>query len=237
MQRRKIGLLAGVGVLGIMACSILPGSLVGSISTQPTSMPVPPTVPVLPTMACITAETVACPTCPDCDLLYCPTPVSPTLESKGVPPTETVEPTYTPTAEVTATATATLQPVMPYQLQENNPIYQQYLFNPEKECNWMGVAGQVFDMDGNPVDNLVLSIVGSLNDIPVDLVGLTGTNNEYGPGGYEIVLSKKTFESTGDLKMSLFDLDGNPLSNPIAIDTFDDCQKNLIMVNFEQVSQ
>jgi hypothetical protein len=33
------------------------------------------------------------------------------------------------------------------------------------------------------------------------------------------------------------DLEGKPLSDPLPVDTFDDCQKNLVIVNFNQISQ
>lgn len=99
----------------------------------------------------------------------------------------------------------------------------------------MGVAGQVFSTAGKPVNNLVVVLEGTLDGQIVDKVGMTGLAKDYGAGGYEIVFSDKAAASSGSLFATLYDLSGNSLSYPVAFDTFADCKKNLVLVNFKQV--
>jgi len=85
---------------------------------------------------------------------------------------------------------------------------------------------------GKTVSNLVVVANGKLGNDPVDLVGLTGANFAYGPGGYEIQLSDKVINSTNSLSIVLFDLSGTALSNTVTFPTYANCSKNLIIINF-----
>jgi hypothetical protein len=98
----------------------------------------------------------------------------------------------------------------------------------------MGVAGQVFGSDGTPQLNLVLVVAGKLGTSTIDLAGVTGTSeaNVYGPGGYEIDLADAAIASSQSLTIQVFDLNGNPISNAFPFDTYADCDKNLIIINF-----
>lgn len=151
------------------------------------------------------------------------TPVTPTA-------TFTRTPTRTP---VTPTATATAS-TKPYLVQPNSPLNTQNFAHPDQGCSWLGVAGQVFDRAGKPVSNLVVVVEGSLNNQVVDSVGMTGLNSAYGPGGYEAVIGNKTFPSEKTMTVTLYDLAGTALSDPVGITTYADCSKNLIIVNFKQ---
>ena len=99
----------------------------------------------------------------------------------------------------------------------------------------MGVAGQVFDLSGNPAKNIVIIVDGKLNGANVNAIGLTGMTNLYGPGGYEVVLSDKPVASSGTLTLTVFGLDGIAVSAPVSFNTNADCQKNLTLINFSQV--
>ena len=196
-----------------------------------------------------------CPTCPAPEIPECPTcePCPPTATE--LPPTATFTPessatptetatgvpgatsTPTPPQAITATATRTFTPTaatMPYALQPNSPVYTQNFVHSDKGCNWMGVGGQVFNRTGNPVVGLVVVVEGFLGQRVVDELMLTGLSTPYGPGGYEIVLDNKTVASSNSLFITLFDLAGTPLTNPIPFETFNDCNKNLIVINFKQ---
>jgi len=123
---------------------------------------------------------------------------------------------------------------VPFYLQEGSPAYITNFVYPNKACNWMGVAGQVFDANNVPVINLVIIIRGQLGGRTIDKIAVTGIPEAdvYGPGGYEIQLADQALESSGTLVIQVFGLEGIPLSNPAPFDTYNDCSKNLIIINF-----
>lgn len=165
----------------------------------------------------------AVPTCPPAatvlvTVVVTATPVPPTTEAGSKSPAEA---TGTP-AKNTHT----------YEVQANSPAYTQNFAHPDLECKWLGVAGQVFSKTGEPVTNLVVVAEGFLNDKALDQVALTGLSTAYGPAGYELTLSDTAVASTNSVFVSLYDLAGNELSYPVKLDTFTDCSKNLVLVNF-----
>jgi hypothetical protein len=99
-------------------------------------------------------------------------------------------------------------------------------------CEWLGVAGQVFDMDGHPMEFLIVEAGGMLAGQPVLGLSLAGTIFEYGPGGYEITLSDHPIESNETIWIQLKDLDGFSLSPKIYLNSTSDCSQNLIIINF-----
>ncbi len=123
---------------------------------------------------------------------------------------------------------------MPFKIQEGTPAALQNFAHPDKACNWMGVAGQVIASDGSPVTRIVVLVTGTLNDQPVEFLGMTGSVLDYGLGGYEIELASKPVQTRGQLTLQLFDLDGIPLSDPVLFNTSKDCAKNLILINFTE---
>jgi hypothetical protein len=54
----------------------------------------------------------------------------------------------------------------------------------------------------------------------------------YGPGGYEIQLSKQPYQTNGSLNIQVFDLNANALTDPLFFNTSADCEKNLVIINF-----
>jgi hypothetical protein len=119
-----------------------------------------------------------------------------------------------------------------YQLQTGTPIFMQNFAHTYAGCSWMSVAGQVFDAQGNPLKNLVVTIKGTLNGKTVELMSLTGMAQEYGPGGYEIQLSSSPVASTAKLSIQVFDLNGNALTEPVLFNTSAGCSENVILINF-----
>lgn len=151
------------------------------------------------------------------------------------------EPTNTPTTSQTdipaPTPTYTLSAsptVLPFQVQSDSPAYIQNFAHPQEGCNWSGVAGQVFDENGNAIKRVVVLILGQYGNKNIDSVTLTGlkTAEKYGPGGYEIYLGDQPISTSGTLSIQLFDLDANPISTMIPLITYDDCSKNLLIINF-----
>jgi hypothetical protein len=167
----------------------------------------------------------------------------PTLVPSQTPtprPTATEVPTETPysLAVASATPTETQSPGgMPFEVAQGSPAaIASITFHPEAGCNWMGVAGQVLNMSGAPVSTgIIIKLGGVLSGKFLDLTSLTGTARQYGEAGYEIVLANQPAASNGTLWVQLVDQAGLPLSNRIYFDTYDDCNKNLIFINFKQV--
>lgn len=128
---------------------------------------------------------------------------------------------------------------MPVVLQDNNPYYIPAVsMNNSYGCDWMGVAGQVFAINNAPVQGLIIEVGGSLGGEQIGnptILQATGLATAYGPGGYEVKLADALIDSSGSLWIRVLDQAGLPLSEKIYFFTFNDCDKNLILVNFKQV--
>ena len=176
-----------------------------------------------------TPTTAACPevVCPTCQPLY---------EVVGMG----VEETATPTAWVTEVPTAVPptaapEPVWVYTLQAGSPVYLQNVHHPEKGERWMSLGGQIFGADGQPVEYVVVRVMGTVNGESVELLGMSGAADWYGPGGFEILLSETAFPSTGNFVVTLHDLEMNQLSERYALVTFEDAQRVTTIMNFVAV--
>ena len=168
------------------------------------------------------------------------TPVRTATSENTATAAETLTPSFTPTKTLTATPAKTATPVdtatpMPYTLQVEAPVYIKNFVHIDAGCDWLGVAGQVFDANGDPVLNLVLVAAGTLNGKAINLTAVTGIPEAdvYGPGGYEIQLAGEALASSQDLNIQVFDLQGNALSEAYVFDTYADCTRNLAIINFK----
>jgi hypothetical protein len=171
-------------------------------------------------------------------------PTPPKIEETNTPtkkPESTptiILPTNTPSATPTLKPTQTPTPV-PYQLQLMNPFYLSNFTHPDLGCEWMGVAGQIFNKDGVVQKEILVKSGGMILGTPVVeqlTMPLTDPDIDlaYGPGGYEITLAEKTADTTDTAWIQLFNLKGDPLSEKIYLTTYDDCLKNLILMNFSE---
>jgi TolB protein len=97
-------------------------------------------------------------------------------------------------------------------------------------CDWMGIAGQAFARNGEPLAGLVIHLEGG----GLRREALTGSKLEYGPGGYELQLSDHLAATTGVYRLQLRDVHSQPLSDWIPVDTFADCSRNLLVLKFVQ---
>lgn len=110
------------------------------------------------------------------------------------------------------------------------------IFSPGRSCQWMGVAGKVVDIRDSPVPlGIQIQLAGILDGKPILLTSLTGTAILYGPSGFEFTLAEKPIASKSSLWVRLLDQAGLALSDRIYFDTYADCTKNLIIINFRQV--
>ena len=165
-----------------------------------------------------------------------PTPTRTKTATPGPTPTGSLTPTATGAATPTATATnptptpsRTLS-ALSFTGEDGGPVYKANDVNPSG-CDWSGVGGQVFDLAGQPVTGLLVSLEGAGPD---PLLTLTGGAPAYGPGGYEFFLDIQPTDTVDVYRVQLVDTNEAPLSEPIPFDTFADCEKNLILINFVQ---
>lgn len=165
-----------------------------------------------------------------------------------LPPVATAAPTQvgfpSATNESATTETATSEPptatpeaaVNSFQIQEGSPVaLDSSVFHPELGCNFLGVAGQVFDVNGTPVNGLRIHVTGTLAGNAVSELGLTGAATQYGTGSYyEIQLADAPTVSEGTLQIAVLDANDQPISPLVTFSTTDSCQQNLILINFSE---
>lgn len=151
-----------------------------------------------------------------------PTPTLP--PATPTPPLPTASPTELPTAVPSPTPVIYL-----YGIQPGLPLaISSWIYG----CDWLGVAGQVFDMQGNTVESLIVEAGGTLEGQPVFGLTLTGMAEDYGPGGYEIMFADHPVASQGKIWVQLKDAAGQLLSPQVFINTVKDCGQNLVLLNF-----
>ncbi|MBI3160613.1 MAG: hypothetical protein HYZ26_13525 [Chloroflexi bacterium] len=178
-----------------------------------------------------------------------PTRAVPTLIPipTGAPATATspVVVTFTPTA-ITFDPTGTLEPSptnfsFPNLTPSNTPSGQAPFFAPNAGdptyighpdgCNGMYVGGAVFDINGAPTIFRLVRMTGAFGTEDAQ----SGTNTNYGESGYEIKISNSPQTTSGQVFLQILDdLTGEPLSDLLILNTFSDCSRNLILVNWTQ---
>jgi hypothetical protein len=158
-----------------------------------------------------------------------------TLTPTNTPVIPTFTPTITETFAPEITDTTRPYSAFPFMLQGSPASMSAAVFPTNHTCNWMGVAGHVVDMQDRPTTGITVQLVGTLNRRYVEQTSLTGTALAYGPSGYEFTLTDTPVNSIRSLSVYLLDQAGLPLSEKVTFDTFDDCAKNLILINFKQV--
>ncbi len=154
-----------------------------------------------------------------------PAPLIPTM-------TFTVSPVPTETATEGPTPTSTVYSVYPY-IMDTTSVISGETFHAGEGCK-LWVAGQTLDLKRAPIVGITVQLGGYLQKT-ISQFSLTGTALQYGQAGYEFTIADETSPSTHALWVQLLDQTGIPLSARIYFDTFDDCQKNLILINFRQV--
>lgn len=180
-----------------------------------------------------------------------------TFTATTLPATATVfPPTWTPTAiastdsqsatdipVIIATNTATpiisltptIRPDMPYAILGNPSAVSSTFTHPDSDCKWLGVGGQVLDMQDAPIVGTTIELSGILNGASIDLLSLSGTALQYGTAGYEFTLGSTPIASTQTLWIQLLDQAGQALSDKVYFNTYADCNRNLILITFKQV--
>jgi hypothetical protein len=104
--------------------------------------------------------------------------------------------------------------------------------HPDLACKWMGVGGTVMDASNKPLQFQTIQVGGTLNGNPVTGQVLSGNNPAYGTSGFELKLADSPIDSTRTLWVQLFDNFGKSLTDKTYFDTYNDCQRNLVMIVF-----
>lgn len=187
------------------------------------------------------------------------TPIPPPPTNTPIPPTPTLDPaipaTPTATSVLESLNTPTPEGFLPSQtpavvdmssptpppgggplfvMQEGNPVYQAH----SNGCGGLYVAGVVLGIDGAPRPLMLVRVQGLLAGAALGQEdALSGGATQYGPSGYEIKLADAPVDSS-NIWLELWDIDsGELVSGSIVFTTFNDCNRNLVIINFVQVSQ
>lgn len=157
--------------------------------------------------------------------------LTPTWHPTNTPtptPTWTPTPTETPSPGPSPTPSKT-RSAYPFTMDSNSPLYTANYAN-NAGCNWLGVAGQVFDASGIPVPTgayVIWVTEGGLNEQT-----FTGGALAYGPSGWEIYINNVPRVATH--RIQLFSPSGTPVSEVYEFSTRASCNQNLVIINFVQ---
>ena len=212
------------------AAEIVPPTLAVA-AALPTVTPTPTEEPLQPTWTPLAVPPTTT-SLPGNTRLPTSTPsLVPTLPSRTPTPTHTPTPSNTPTPTPTGptpTPSAT-RSAFPFTKTDNSPFYLQNYANTAG-CNWLGVAGEVLDLNRNPVSpgSYVVHVWGS--DIDERL--LVGSAPAYSPSGWEQFL----FDSPviRDYNVQLETPNGTAVSQIYRVQTRSSCNENLLRLDFTQ---
>lgn len=139
-------------------------------------------------------------------------------------------------SSIKTTPESHLEVYLRYMPQPGTPVFIQNFVEPTQGCNWTGIGGQVFSRSGTPINNLIVEVDGQIEGQPILLLGITGSVASLGPGGYLLKIADHILETHGALWLQVFDLTGNPQTDKVYFDTYADCNRNLAILNFTELS-
>lgn len=231
--RKTSGLVWNILTVLVLLSTLCVGGIFVSIFLNPNSAinPFPP--PVLPTQ--ITPPT---PTPTSRSILpptWTPTPTSEPTSTNTPRPTFTpmVSETETPVDSEMETPEPDTTPVpggMSFIVQQDGIKALPNIYHVDQGCNWQGVGGYVLDLRGSPLNSQIVWLGGSLGGENFNQPTLTDNR-----GYFEFFLADKPIDSQKTLWVQLVEQNLLPMSEKVYIDTYDDCEKNLVIVYFSQV--
>jgi len=112
----------------------------------------------------------------------------------------------------------------------HTPSYLPNFMNPDVSCNDIEIVGQVFDKDGLPLNDMVVIVRSLLTDTNSEYIGYSGAFQDLGPAGYQIKFHSN--ETEKKVSIQLFNKAGESVSDPFTINTYSDCERNYLIVNF-----
>jgi hypothetical protein len=141
-------------------------------------------------------------------------------------PTRTPKPTvfFTPIPSETPTPSATIHP-WPFKLIDDGITYMRYPFS--SECNWLGIAGEVWDQEGEHIPGIAVVLNGGgLQNI----VTQSGQAPDYAESGWEHFVDSVIKEGTFEIQLWH---QGQPVSEKVVVQTKRDCRSNLAYLIFQ----
>jgi hypothetical protein len=205
--------------LYFVAIFLMPNSMINPLPpVQQVSLNLPPTptitpIQLQPTWTATPANVTETPTLlPTFTLEPSPTLVS--LVTPSITPT----PTRTPRAPFSATVT----------------YIDSTIIHPELGCNWQGVGGTIVDANNADMLGITIRLTGFYNGRTKSELTVSSIAPAYGRSGFEFSLGTVPISSDDLLSIQILDQAGLPLSDPITLDTFNDCSKNLALVRFKK---
>ena len=222
----------------------------------------PPTLPPLAEYPNLDRTTKTLQTITQLEQTNTPTPtlmnliIKSTSEEKPLPTTKVMdeEILYTPTSEAdivlitpiigeldpleyfhTPTATPRTMYIYPFVLQGEPQGVKVSTIDPNIDCSWFGVGGQIVNIQGRPVNDVTVQLGGLLENRKIEpITTLSGTSSLFGQGGYEIKISDGPIESYLSLWVRLLDQSGEDISARTHFSTYASCSHNLVVINFKQ---
>jgi hypothetical protein len=171
-------------------------------------------------------------------LYVLPATWTPTVTSTSTPAPTVAEQTVTlPAGQTPTIIVPDSNAEYPFEPKSDPIPMANTVFHTNGNCNWQGVAGQVVDIQGRPIIGLMVHLQGYYNGKTIEQTTLTGGAQEwYGKSGYEFILSETTpIDSQGQLSVQLTDQSYMAVSKKVIFNTYSSCDKNLILINFQQV--
>jgi hypothetical protein len=95
-------------------------------------------------------------------------------------------------------------------------------------CAWMSIAGQIFDLDGNPLTGVGVQVRGE----GFEQFEWAGSSTRFGPSGYEVFLNTTPYVANWTIQLLNYNV--MPLSDPIPVQSSSSCEQNVAVVNFVQ---
>lgn len=154
--------------------------------------------------------------------------ITPTFPPPTNTPTNTPTPTPTETPGPSPTATNTRSAFL-FTKSDSSPMYLQNFAN-NAGCNWMGIAGEVLDVNQNPVPSgqYRVHVWGSGVDERVPVGGAPA----YSPSGYEQFLFNAPV--IRDYNVQLETGNGTAVSQVYSVQSRASCNQNLLRFDFVQ---
>ncbi len=201
----------------------------------------------LPTMASVALIPSETPT-PLIRATFTPLPIQPsstpipvnTLRATVTPsivptfPSKTPTPTYTPTPTITPSPTPTgptptpspTRSPFPFTKSDLSPFYLQNHAN-NAGCGWLGIAGEVLDLERNPVSvgQYRVHVWGN----GVDERQAVGSAPQYGPSGWEQYLGESP--TAQEYNVQLETAQGTAVSQVYSVQTRASCSQNLTQID------
>ncbi len=224
--------MLGLTVVTCLTVAVLGATSAGAVAPQQAGVP---TLFVLPTftqtLAGPTAGPTATGTATATIAATATITATPTVTDTPTPTDTPVEPTATetplPSGTPLPTATRT-PPPFPYVLRSGQIIYTANFANTAG-CDWSGIAGLVYDQNGQHQLAVTVHVTGP----GLDETRISGTKTEYGGSGWEVFINNKPVD--GLYTVQLLDSTGKPISDKASVQMVPDCKSNLAMVVFDEV--